>query len=267
MKTAVLLIGHGSPDREAQEELLELRDLVAQELGRPVLLGVLEFPTDALPRLQEVLESPQARGSLIVAQPLLLFDGVHGRYDIPQLAAAAGLLGLEVRLGTPFGQDRRLVELYCRRISQLGVGRSDRLLFAGRGSSEARALAQADNVASAIARQAGLGWDVCFTGISDPDLAEGARTALSAKPDRLAVIPYLLHTGILVRRVRELIMPIARRAGTPLAVLPHLGNEPEVIEVIVDRIKAMLPNDSVKAVDLLLGSTVARRLAPIVAES
>ena len=98
----------------------------------------------------------KARLEEVAAQPLILFDGLHGRHDMPATAArATSRLGLEVRLGEPFGRDPRVVELMTDRLLDFKPQAGDVLLFVGRGSSEAVALGQTEEVADAVSRRRG----------------------------------------------------------------------------------------------------------------
>lgn len=240
MNAAALLVGHGSPDPAAQAELGELPALVGQRLGFPVNLGVLEFPALGLPYLDEAFAALRDR-PCVAAQPLILFDGLHGQHDIPSAAArATARLAVEVRLGCAFGREPRLIQLAAARLRDHGVREGDVLLFVGRGSSEALARRQTEEVADAVAAEVGIGHVVCYTGISRPSLEEGMEAALGRRPRRVLALPYLLHTGILVRRVLEVLSPIARRQGAELFVLPHIGNAPALVDVVASRLEQLL---------------------------
>lgn len=239
MSTAAVLLGHGSPDPAAHAELRELRELVGERVGFGVGLGVLEFPAPGLPALEEAFAAVGDR-ERVVAQPLILFDGLHGQRDLPAAAAGAtARLGVEVRLGTALGQDPALLELCAARAAELRPGSGDLLLFVGRGSSQPVARAQTEHVASAVARELGVDHVVCYTGISRPSLAEGFAIALSRGPRRVLALPYLLHTGVLVKRVRDVLGPAVARHGVPLTVLPHIGNAPELVGLVASRLEAL----------------------------
>ncbi len=245
----VLLLAHGGPDPATRDELRALRSLVAARLtgapppaGRPpvaVELGVLEFPGPELPATGEALAALAGWGTVVV-QPLLLFDGLHAGRDLPRLIADACRLGLQVRMGGAFGCDPALIDLVVERAAALAPGPDDLLLFVGRGSSSCRAREETEAVAAAVAGRLGLEHVVCYAGISPPLLAEGARLALARRPRRLLALPYLLHRGVLSRRVAEVLAPAAARAGTALTVLSHLGNAPQVVEVVAGRVQALL---------------------------
>jgi sirohydrochlorin ferrochelatase len=237
--TPLLLMGHGSPSPASRSELLQLRQLVGERLGRPVGLGVLEFPAPELPALARAF-ALLGRTPVVAAQPLVLFDGLHGRLDMPgEAAAAARELGMEVRLGTPFGADAVLIDLALRRLADAGPGEGDVLLFAGRGSSVAGSLRQTDEVASTIAGGAGLPHVVCHAGISRPDPVEGMRVA-SRGARRVIVLPWLIHTGVLADRVQELTAATARACGVEALQLPHIGNGPELVGLIASRLEALI---------------------------
>jgi sirohydrochlorin cobaltochelatase len=233
--SAALLVGHGSPDPAARGELHGLRALVASRLGRPVAIGVLEFPAPGLPPLDEALAELGGRGR-VAAQPLILFDGHHATRDLP---AAAARLGSPVRMGAALGREPALARLAASRLVELEPGAGDVLLFAGRGSSEPLARRQTEEVAGAVAAMAGIDHVVCYAGISRPDLAGGFEAALLRRPRRVLALPYLLHTGVLARRVGAVLGPLADRHCVGLAVLPHLGNAPAVVELVAGRLEAL----------------------------
>ena len=234
-----MLIGHGSPDLAAHAELGELRGLVGRRLGAEVSLVVLEFQAPGLPGLMEALAGLPDRGA-VAAQPLILFDGLHGQHDLPAMAAgAAARFGVEVRLGGAFGREGRLVELAAERLKDEDAVDGDLLLFIGRGSSQALARQQTEGVAAAVAAAAAIRHLVCYAGISRPGLAEGMEAALGRRPRRILALPYLLHTGVLVRRVPEVLTPIAERRGVELALLPHIGNAPQLVDVVAGRLEQL----------------------------
>ena len=237
--SSVLLMGHGSPSRAAQIELLELRGLLQGALGRQVALGVLEFAAPGLPALAQAFGDLEP-GAPVAAQPLLLFDGLHGRHDMPREAAsAAARFGLKVRLGSPIGAEPALIEQAVRRIAQHPSRAGDVLVFVGRGSSLASALEQTQSVGAWIAREAGLAHVVCHAGISSPDPAAGVALAAPGAR-RVLVLPWLIHTGLLLERVRTSTEAAARELGLDVVQLPHIGNGPELVDVMSKRIEALL---------------------------
>lgn len=238
--TSAVLLGHGSPCAWSRQELHELRKRVELRLDRRVRLGVLEFPAPALPSLRELFAA-LPRDQPVAAQPLLLFEGLHGRADMPAAAEAArNEFGLDVRLGPPFGRDPSLLDLCSERLRPVGPRPGDLLLFVGRGSSSALARSETEQVARELASATGFAHAVCYAGISPPDLAEGLRMAAGRDARRVIAMPYLIHGGILVRRVEEVLALAAHQLGVELVVLPHLGNTPALVEAVSVRLEALL---------------------------
>lgn len=234
-----MLVGHGSPDPAACTELCKLRDMVAWRLDTNVDVGVLEFSAPGLPSIEDAFAG--LASTVVAAQPLILFDGRHGRHDLPRITRQASAAhGLKIEIGSALGQDAALIELAVSRLAKVAVGRADLLLFVGRGSSEPLALSQTEAVAAAVAGAAGVEHAVCYTGISRPSLAEGMTAAIELSPRRVLALPYLLHTGVLVRRVEEVLNPLARQAGIELLVLPHIGNCRALVDLVAGRLEAML---------------------------
>lgn len=235
----LLLLAHGSPDRDAHAELLDLRTRVATRTGREVSIGVLEFPTAELPPLGELFTAA-APGGRIAAQPLVLFEGRHGQRDIPAVVATnAQRCRITVALGTALGLDPALVDLAVTQVRAASPSPADVLLFIGRGSSEPRALRETERVARTIGERVGIHHTVCYTGISRPTLAEGMAAVLARRPRRVIALPYLLHTGVLLQRVPGTLIPIAQQAGAELVILPHLGASPELVRLVSARVEAL----------------------------
>jgi len=240
MSTRILLMGHGSPDEISVAELRELSDLVAARLQAPVGLSVLEFPTEDVPLLEDVLVA-LPRSQRVALEPLLLLDGTHDRRDVPAIVAEAEeRSGIDVRIGSALGNDPILIELATARLRGIGAASGDVLLFVGRGCTEATARTQTAAVAAAVAAACGVRHVVCYAGISRPDLAEGMESAIALQPRRVLALPFLLHTGVLVRRVAATLKPIALEQSIDLVALPHIGNAPPVIELVATRVEALL---------------------------
>ncbi len=240
MSATILLMGHGSPVQTSLVELQDLRDLVAARLQAPVQLSVLEFPTAAVPVPQDIFASLPS-SQRVALQPLLLFEGGHYRRDVPAIVAKAEeRYGLDLRIGSAFGNDPILIELVAARLRGVGAGPRDVLLFVGRGSTEASARTQTQAVAAVVAAASGLRHVVCYAGISRPDLTEGMESAIALQPPRVLALPFLLHAGILVRRVAATLKPIAQQRSIDLVVLPRIGNAPPVIELVATRVEALL---------------------------
>lgn len=118
MKTAVILVGHGSPDGQANDLLLQVARLVQQSGCCSAVSAA--FLIQGRPTVSEAVDDWQASGvHRLVLCPFFLFPGRHVRRDLPALAAAARnrYPGLEVLVAEPLGLHPKLVDIVCERLA------------------------------------------------------------------------------------------------------------------------------------------------------
>lgn len=117
--TAVLLVGHGSRNRDSVQCLYELAAALERERGRPIVeVAFLELTP---PSIQEGFDACVARGARrVLLLPYFLFPGGHVHQDLPAEVERAMQRhpGLEAILGPALGYDPILVELVDKRIRQ-----------------------------------------------------------------------------------------------------------------------------------------------------
>jgi len=117
MKTAILLMGHGSRVAEANNALYAIAEMVKAETGCPIV--EVSFREQHPPNIQGGIDACVARGaSRILLMPYFLFAGAHVLEDLPaeMVAAAKRHPGLEMMLGKPLGVHRKLAEIVCERL-------------------------------------------------------------------------------------------------------------------------------------------------------
>jgi sirohydrochlorin cobaltochelatase len=242
----ILLIGHGTRDREGADEFRGFANDLAARLGgqRSVLPCFLEL---APPSILGGIEQCVARNAgPIIAVPLFLFGANHVKTDVPAAfnAARARHPGIEIRFGAPFGVAPELLEVLDERIAELEAPlpplprEETAVLLVERGSSDPDANAAVFQVARLVWEGRGFGWvETCFIGITRPDLDEGLTRCVTLGARRVLVVPYFLFTGVLVRRIQRVVQ--TRRERHPLvelAVGRHLGRHPRLVDLAVRRL-------------------------------
>ena len=119
MKTALILIDHGSRNVAANELLEELtRRTRARGVYDIVELAHMEI---AKPTLKQAFAACVAQGATrIVVHPYFLSPGRHSQVNIPEQAreAAAAYPHVEVFVTQPLGLDDRLIDLVLRRADE-----------------------------------------------------------------------------------------------------------------------------------------------------
>lgn len=132
-KTALLLLGHGSKVREANQVLYEIVAGVKRSLDHPII--EVAFLQLAEPLLEEGIERCVAQGAdRIVLIPYFLYLGAHVGSDIPLMLAEARerYPGMEILQGNHLGVHPKLVEVVLDRIAET-ENREDRRIEASRG--------------------------------------------------------------------------------------------------------------------------------------
>lgn len=118
-KTAVLLIGHGSPRPEVKSAFCALADLVRAAEGNKLVETA--FLSCGEPDVACGIDRCVAQGAQrIVLCPYFLFAGSHVRNDLPAAMVAAGHRhpGVELLLAEPLGIHPKLAEVVGERVAQ-----------------------------------------------------------------------------------------------------------------------------------------------------
>lgn len=245
----IVLLGHGSRDAEGVREFLALAEALgrAPELeGRPVEPGLLEFAGGGAPSVQDAFERCVARGARrIAAVPALLFAGGHARQDLPLQVAAARrrFPGADVRLADVVGIDdgllARLVERADAATATLPLVAADRtcLLLVTSGSAYREANADVFKAARLLADRAhGRPVEVAFLRLARPYPQDALRRCERLGMRRVVVLPLLLNTGLLARRIpRKLVWLRGQFPTLELVEVPHLGSEPVLLRLLARR--------------------------------
>jgi len=119
MRTAILLMGHGSRIPEANDALHRIAGMVRAETGCEIV--EVSFREQHAPNIQKGIDACVAQGAeRIVLYPYFLFAGAHVLEDLPaeMEEAARRHPDLEMILGKPLGVHPKLGEIVCERIGE-----------------------------------------------------------------------------------------------------------------------------------------------------
>lgn len=251
---ALLIVAHGSRDPEAVAEIVSQVGAVADGLPETRVQGaVLEFPGPAVPSIKEGLARCIETGARrLIVLPLFLFEAGHVREDIPaELARAAAGRTVSVNLLAPILPDTALLEVISARAREGlqasgGQGPEDSaVLLVGAGTSDPSANAE-------LFRAARLVWErrefplveVAFVSLTRPDVSEGVERCAALGAQCIAVVPYFLNSGVLIRRIADAIANARGRVSAELGLARHFGTHPALISSLVTRAREALAVDS-----------------------
>ncbi len=118
MKTAILLMAHGSRIPEANDAVREIATLVQQMTGYDIV--EVSFREQHLPNIQQGIDACVAKGAgRVLLIPYFLYMGAHVQEDLPEemAQAKARYPGVEFAMGTHLGVHRKLAEVVVERIA------------------------------------------------------------------------------------------------------------------------------------------------------
>jgi sirohydrochlorin ferrochelatase len=119
MKTAILMMAHGSRITEANDAAREVAAMVQEMTGFEIV--EVSFRELHDPNIQSGIDACVAQGAgRILLMPYFLFMGAHVQHDLPEEVEEAKLRhpGLIMEMGSHLGAHRKLAEIETERISE-----------------------------------------------------------------------------------------------------------------------------------------------------
>lgn len=245
-RRAVVLAAHGTRDAAGAREALAFAAQLAERLGPVLPLEPCFLELTDPPILDTVARLAESGVRELVVMPLMLFGAGHVKNDVPAAIAVARARHphLTIRYGAPLGVEYDMLAIVDERIAAVEAAapafpqERTAVLLVERGSNDPDANAQVCQLARMLWEGRTFGWvEPCFIGITRPDLREGIRRCVQLGAERVLVLPYFLFTGVLVRRISQV---VAGEAGAypevDFRVAEHLGSHPRLLDLAERRI-------------------------------
>ena len=119
MKTAILMMAHGSRIPEANDAARQVARMVREMTGFEIV--EVSFRELHEPNIQAGIDACVARGAgRLLLMPYFLFMGAHVRHDLPEEIEEARKRhpGLIMEMGTHLGVHRKLAEVETERVNE-----------------------------------------------------------------------------------------------------------------------------------------------------
>ncbi|MCL6455051.1 MAG: sirohydrochlorin chelatase [Alicyclobacillus sp.] len=269
MRTAVLLIGHGTRRPQGVQEFLAFSGAVRRVSGGvggvpETVLWRHAFLEYAEPDIPSALASLAAAGvTRVVCVPLLLFAAQHLKQDIPAaIARCSRASEMDLEMGQPFGTEPAFVDVAWLRLRPAlvppGGLPADAVLFLGRGNRDAAAQLDVGRAAEALAERMlqayGRAWPMTVGYLAGTGCSlEAALDQLAAEGRRrVVVLPYLWFSGYLTDSLAERIRAwrSARATATDDLLIRqahHLGVQPALVDQVAKRVAELVRHRSWRA--------------------
>jgi sirohydrochlorin cobaltochelatase len=262
-KTGIMICGHGSRAKSAEEEFALLAKGVRQRYpDTPVEYGFLEY---SAPNIHMGLNALRDAGVTdIVAVPGMLFAATHAKNDIPSVLTTYQEKneGLSVHYGRELGLHPQMVSAFEARILEaLGVDHvhdgdlyDTMLVVVGRGTSDTLANAEAARLTRIVTENLGFGWsETVYSGVTFPSVGRGLEMALKLGYKKIVVAPYFLFSGKLIDRIYNYVDYVAKSApGVTFYKAHYLSDQDHVIDTFIERIEEAKSGTIVETQDLMV---------------
>ncbi|MBU8907804.1 sirohydrochlorin chelatase [Desertibacillus haloalkaliphilus] len=250
---AVLYVGHGSRVEQGNEQL---RSFVSEAMASvDITIQELCFIELTEPTIASGIDACVKRGATSIAIiPVLLLTAGHAKVDIPREIMRAQTIYPDItfRYGRPFGVTETVITVIGERLKEKGFlfesesrptmqERQDvSLLVVGRGSSD-------PDANSDLAKISRLVWEhypvtfveTCYLAATSPSFDEGLDRVLTLPTKTVYVLPYLLFTGVLMKRMEEKIDSFQRR-NKQVILCDYLGFHSKLIHVLIERVNEVV---------------------------
>jgi sirohydrochlorin cobaltochelatase len=255
--SGIIICGHGSRAKIAEEEFsLLATGLRARFPELAVEYGFLEYSS---PNIHMALDRLIAKGvTNIYAVPGMLFSATHAQNDIPSVLITYMQKNpaLTIKYGKELGLHDEMIMAFQHRIMEAinlvemptpGDLYDTMLVVVGRGTSVARANAEASKLTRIVAENMGFGWcETVYSGVTFPSVGRGLEMALKLGFKKIVVAPYFLFSGKLIGRINAYIEKIAAdNPDVSFHVADYLRDQSHVINTFVERIEETVSQPAV----------------------
>lgn len=240
MRDTILLVGHGSRQREGNLEIIRFAE--AWRARRPDLhIEVCFIEFDEV-LLSDGLARAAKTSRRVIVVPLILNAAGHVKMEIPEHIEHARAQFPQVRfIYTPhLGANDAILAILKRRLMgaladlDMPDPATTGIIVLGRGSSDRQANGEVAKIARWLHEDTRHELvDIAFTGITWPRLERVAQRQARLGMMQIAIIPYYLFTGTLIQRIERQVAHL--RAQYPqlrFALTDYFGFEPEIFELL-----------------------------------
>jgi sirohydrochlorin cobaltochelatase len=245
---AFLFVGHGSKDAEGNEEVRIFVKNVAEGLKDfMVETCFLEFESPSIG--QGIEQCIQQGATRIAVVPITLFSAGHAKIHIPAAIDEARLRypAVTFTYGRPIGIHQQVLEILSSRLESVDAKsmgldgelqlQNTAILVVGRGSSDADANSDLYKISRLLWEKLKVKWvETAFIGVTAPLIDEGVERCLKLGAGKVIVLPYFLFTGVLIKRMEQMLSSYAERyPEQQFALADYFGFHPGLRHILQER--------------------------------
>jgi precorrin-8X/cobalt-precorrin-8 methylmutase len=175
--------------------------------------------------------------------PYFLYPGMKLKDTVKQSAKIGKDNRLNLVITKPLSYHPMMIQLILDRINevkeQYGIRQPNKgcdVVLIGHGSSDKNAHDAFVYSAKTIAPYY-RNVEYCFLELDQPNIQEGIRRAVAARPHLLLIVPYFLHRGAHIKRdvVEDLNVALDEYRFKNAYMARHLGVDEKLVDIVIER--------------------------------
>jgi sirohydrochlorin cobaltochelatase len=242
-KTTLLIAGHGSRNREGNDEIE--RFAAQWRANHPDWRIEVCFIEHAEVLLTDGLDRAAQGAERVVLIPLILNAAGHVKMELPAAVEAARERHPEVEFVVTrhLGMGREILDVLQKQLDRLMKEldvpdpQTTGVILLGRGSSDAGANGELARMARWVFEENDHELvDLAFTGVTWPRLETVVQRQVKLGMTQVCIIPVYLFTGVLIERIKGQIERLKQQyPQVAFALGTHFGFEPEIFRLLDHR--------------------------------
>ncbi|MDP5274172.1 sirohydrochlorin chelatase [Chengkuizengella axinellae] len=249
---AVLFVGHGSRDKEGNEEVRAFVNSMLPQIKTPIIeTCFLEFEK---PNINQGIDTCIDKGATkVVVIPIILLGAGHSKIHIPAAIdeAKEQYPQTEFVYGRPIGVHDLVIDILNDRLQHTSqfnekeLAEETAVLIVGRGSSEPDANSDVYKISRLFWEKMKVKWvETAFIGVTFPSMDEGIERCIKLGAKNVIILPYFLFTGILIKRMEDMLKTYQHKYENHQFQLgEYFGFHPNLQEVLIERVKEALQDE------------------------
>ncbi len=244
MKTNILLVGHGSRNKDGNREIEKFA--TAWRAKNPqwhIETCFIEF-ADVL--IDQGLDNAAKGAERVIVVPLILNAAGHVKMEIPHFIADARVRHPDVEFiyARHLGATESVLKILKRNLRKVMDSmdmpdpKNTGVIMLGRGSSDMVANGEVAKMARWLFEQTDHELvDIAFTGITYPRLETAVQRQVQLGMTQVAILPYYLFTGTLIERIKRQVERL--QTQYPQIAISHgdyFGFETEIYALLNERV-------------------------------
>ncbi|HGX91904.1 MAG TPA: sirohydrochlorin chelatase [Candidatus Tenderia sp.] len=244
MKTNILLVGHGSRNKNGNREIEEFAATWrAMNPQWQIETCFIEF---AEVLIDQGLDNAAQGAERVIVVPLILNAAGHVKMEIPHFIADARQRhpGVEFIYARHLGATDAVLDILKRNLRKVMMSldmpdpKSTGVILLGRGSSDRVANGEVAKIARWLFEESDHELvDIAFTGITYPRLETAVQRQVALGMTQVAILPYYLFTGTLIERIKRQVERLQTQyPQTAIANGNYFGFEDEIYALLNQRV-------------------------------